>query len=172
MLLRIIFYIFEYQILYINLFHSISPYLKYPAHYWFFLNINLIKKMGLASSKRMCIVGFLILLFFLQSCTVYQKTPVSINEAITLDKKVLVITDSDKKLKFKKIEQINGIYYGITKTAIRVPLIESKIKTIRISDKSKSTLLTIGVVVVPLAIVVIFSIIDWGPGNIGWGEQF
>lgn len=128
--------------------------------------------MGLTSSKRKCIVGFLILLFLHQSCTVYQKTPVSINEAITLDKKVLVITESDKKLKFKKIEQINGIYYGITKTAIRVPLIESKIKTIRISDKSKSTLLTIGVVVVPLAIVVIFSIIDWGPGNIGWGEQF
>ena len=128
--------------------------------------------MGLTSSKRMCIVGFLFLLFLLQSCTVYQKTPVSINEAITLDKKVLVITDSDKKLKFKKIEQINGIYYGITKAAIRVPLIESKIKTIRISDKSKSTLLTIGVVVVPLAVVVIISIIDWGPGNIGWGEQF
>lgn len=128
--------------------------------------------MGLTSSKRMCIVGFLILLFLHQSCTVYQKTPVSINGAITLDNKLLVITNSDKKLKFKKIEQINGIYYGITKAAIRVPLIESKIKTIRISDKSKSTLLTIGVVVVPLAIVVIFSIIDWGPGNIGWGEQF
>lgn len=123
-------------------------------------------------SKFVCV--FLVFVILLQSCAVYQKTPVSIEEAVTTKNKVLIIKTDDTKLKLKKIEQIDGVYYGIIdgdREAVKVPLNKSEIKTIRILDKSTSTLSTIVVVVVPLALIIIFATADWGPGNLGLGEQ-
>jgi len=123
-------------------------------------------------SKFVCV--FLVFVILLQSCAVYQKTPVSIEEAVTTKNKVLIIKTDDTKLKLKKIEQIDGVYYGIIdgdREVVKVPLNKSEIKTIRILDKSTSTLSTIVVVVVPLALIIIFATADWGPGNLGLGEQ-
>ncbi|WP_281298106.1 hypothetical protein [Flavobacterium limnophilum] len=122
-------------------------------------------------SKFVCV--FLVFAFLLQSCAVYQKTHVSIDEAVTTENKVLIIKTDDTKLKLKKIEQIDGVYYGIIdgdREIVKVPLNKSEIKTIRILDKSTSTLSTIAVVVVPLALIIIFATVDWGPGNLGLGE--
>lgn len=122
-------------------------------------------------SKFVCV--FLVFAFLLQSCSVYQKTPVSIDEAVTTENKALIIKTDDTKLKLKKIEQIEGVYYGIIdgdREIVKVPLNKSEIKTIRILDKSTSTLSTIAVVVVPLALIIIFATADWGPGNLGLGE--
>ena len=122
-------------------------------------------------SKFVCV--FLVFVILLQSCAVYQKTPVSIEEAVTTKNKVLIIKTDDTKLKLKKIEQIDGVYYGIIdgdREVVKVPLNKSEIKTIRILDKSTSTLSTIAVVVVPLALIIIFATADWGPGNLGLGE--
>jgi hypothetical protein len=47
----------------------------------------------------------------LQSCAVYQKTAVSLDEA-RLQTKVLITKTDGAKLKLKKVEQINGTYYG------------------------------------------------------------
>jgi hypothetical protein len=105
-------------------------------------------------SKSVCV--FLIFVFLLQSCAVYQKTPVSIEEAAATKNKVIIINDNDAKLKFKKIEQIDGIYYGITKengNIVKVPLTESAIKKIRVLDKSASTWGTIGIVAGSLLVV-------------------
>lgn len=97
--------------------------------------------------KSVCIV--LIFVFLLQSCAVYQKAPVSIEEAAATNNKVLIIDKNDAKLKYKKIEQIDGIYYGITKengNIVKVPLTESEIKKIRVLDKTASTWGNIGIV--------------------------
>lgn len=54
--------------------------------------------------KRNSISAFLIFTFLLQSCTVYQKTPVSISEAATTNNKVVITKTDDTKHKYKKIE--------------------------------------------------------------------
>jgi hypothetical protein len=83
---------------------------------------------------------------------------VSIEEAVTSNNKVLVFTNNDTKLKLKKIELIDGKYYGISEDADRkikrIPLNESDIKAIRVLDKSASTWGTIGIVAGSLLVII------------------
>lgn len=107
-------------------------------------------------SKLVCVS--LVFVILLQSCAVYQKTPVSIENAVTSNNKVLVITNNDTKLKLKKIELIDGKYYGISededRKIIKTPLNESDIKTIRVLNKSASTWGTIGIVAGTILVIV------------------
>lgn len=107
-------------------------------------------------SKLVCVS--LVFAILLQSCAVYQKTPVSIENAVTSNNKVLVITNNDTKLKLKKIELIDGKYYGISededRKIIKTPLNESDIKTIRVLNKSASTWGTIGIVAGTILVIV------------------
>lgn len=124
--------------------------------------------------KRDFICWLLVFVLLLQSCAVYHKTPISIADATATNNKVLVTKTDDTKLKFKKIELTDGMYYGIAQDSkgkmVKTPLKDSDIKSIRILDKSNSTILTIGIIVVPLVVVAVILFGDWGPGNIGWGE--
>ena len=98
--------------------------------------------------KKKLVCGTLVFVFLLQSCTVYQKTPVSISEAATTNNKVVITKTDDSKHKFRKIEQIEGQYFGILKSngnLVNVPLVESDIKSIRPSNKTASTLATVGI---------------------------
>lgn len=91
----------------------------------------------------------LALVFLLQSCVVYQKKTVSIDEAVASNNKVLILRTNETKLRLKEIEQIDGKIYGIYRVKgenIKVPIAESDIKTIRIQSKSASTWGTIGIV--------------------------
>ena len=100
-------------------------------------------------SKFICV--FLIFAFLLQSCTVYQKMPVSIEEAMATNRKILITKTDETKLKLFNIEQSDGKYYGYKKTKGKVEkilLIETDIKTIRILDKKTSDLLTIGTIAI------------------------
>lgn len=107
-------------------------------------------------SKLVCVL--LIFVVLLQSCAAYHKTPVSIEDAVTSNNKVLVFTNNDTKLKLKKIELIDGKYYGISEDADRkikrIPLNESDIKAIRVLDKSASTWGTIGIVAGSLLVII------------------
>ena len=99
--------------------------------------------------KKKLVCGSLIFAFLMQSCTVYQKTPVSISEAAITNRKVLFTKTDDTKQKFRKIEQIDTRYFGIIKaneTLVNVPIVESEIKSIRPLNKSASTLGTVGIV--------------------------
>lgn len=122
-------------------------------------------------TKFVCV--FLVFVILLQSCTVYKKAPVSISEASTTNHKVLIIKNDDTKLELKKIELVDGVYYGFIdedRGIVIIPLNESTIKTIRIIDKSASTLLSTGIVVIPLAIIITLVTANWGPGNLDLGE--
>ena len=114
--------------------------------------------MSLKYFKRKCVCVFLIFVLLFQSCVAYHNTPVSMEDAVTSNNKVLVITNNDTKLKFKKIELIDGRYYGIMededRKIIKTPLNESNIKTIRVLDKSASTWGTIGIVAGSLLVIV------------------
>ncbi len=113
--------------------------------------------------KRKCVCVFLVFVILLHSCAVYKKTPVSISEAAATNHKVLVIKTNDTKLKLKKIELIDGKYYGISEDEDRkitkIPLNESDLKAIRVLDKSGSTWVTVGIVAGSL--LVLFGIIGY-----------
>jgi hypothetical protein len=71
----------------------------------FFININFIKNM-LFKSKIVCVLLFCT---YVAKLCCLSKTAVSLDEAAASNKKVLI---TDRKLKPKKVEQINGTYYG------------------------------------------------------------
>ena len=126
-------------------------------------------------SKLVCVS--LVFVILLQSCAVYQKNPVSIEDAVTSNNKVLVITNNDTKLKLKRIELIEGKYYGISededRNITRVPLNESDMKTIRILNKSASTWGTIGIVAGTILVIVgIIGYYEMENMDLGinWGE--
>ena len=126
--------------------------------------------------KRKCVCVFLGFVFLLQSCAVYQKTPVSITEAAATNHKVLIIKTDDTKLKLKKIEQIDGIYYGITKDngkIAKIPLSESDIKTIRVLDKTVTTIGNVAIVVGSMGIVLlVVAAIELSNELSNWGDDW
>lgn len=96
------------------------------------------------------------LLFLLQSCHVYHKVPISLDEAVAANKRMKVTTIDDKKYKFRKIEKTDSTYYGIVKTRgqkVKVPLETEKIQSVRPVNKTASTVLSVGAVAVPLVII-------------------
>ena len=86
-------------------------------------------------------------LIWLQSCTVYRSSVVSIDEAVKAGDKAKVVTKTDQTMHFKYLSEIDGQYYGMNKEKgelIKVPFEEEQIKTIRLSNKPLSTILSIG----------------------------
>lgn len=130
--------------------------------------------MRFTSLKNATICFLLAIALILQSCAVYKKTPVNLNEAATTNRKVLVVKADDTKLKFKKIEQIDGVYYGLIKTKgqiEKIPLTESDLKTIRVLDKTATTIGNVAIVVGSLGVVFLvvaaIELSNWGDD---WGD--
>ena len=94
----------------------------------------------------------------LQSCVVYQKTPVPLSESY--DKgNVKVITKTDKKLQFNKIIQKDSLHYGFNRKKLkndygefewveyREYIDESMIESIYLKNGTKSGWATAGLLV-------------------------
>ena len=114
--------------------------------------------MRLKNFKTKTVCFLLVIALMLQSCSVYKKMPVTLEEAATTDRKVLVIKSDNTKLKFRRIEQTDGIYYGLLKTRAgieRIPLTESDLKTIRVLDKTATTVGNVAIVVGSLGVVLL-----------------
>ena len=112
------------------------------------------------------VCGSLIFAFLLQSCTVYQKTSVTISEVAAAKNKVVITKTDNTKHKYRKIEQIDGQYFGIIKSngnIVNVPLKESDIKSIRPLNKTASTLVTVGII--SGTVIIILSIIGINAAN-------
>jgi hypothetical protein len=130
--------------------------------------------MTLPNLKNKTVCFLLVISLILQSCAVYKKTPVTLNEVANANRKILVIKTDNTKMKFKKIEQIDGIYYGLIRTKGRIekiPLTESDLKTIRALDKTATTIGNVAIVVGSLGIVLLvvaaIELADWGDD---WGN--
>lgn len=131
--------------------------------------------MTLPNLKNKTVCFLLVISFILQSCAVYKKTPVALNEAANADRKVLVVKTDNTKLKFKKIEDIDGIYYGHIRTRggiEKMPLTESDLQTIRVLDKTATTVGNVAIVVGSLgAVLLVVAAIEladfWGDD---WGN--
>ncbi|MFV5699559.1 hypothetical protein ACM55H_14420 [Flavobacterium sp. ZT3R17] len=128
--------------------------------------------------KNKTVSFLLVIALIMQSCSVYKKTPVTIDEAVTADRKILVVKTDNTKLKFIRIEQIDGIYYGRKKIKgkiEKIPLTVSDIKTIRVLDKTATTIGNVAIVVGSLGIVLLvvagielsnWDTTDWGTLNL------
>lgn len=131
-------------------------------------------KLKKVKSKMICML--LIFALMLQSCAVYHKEAVSLDDAVASNGKVLITKTDGAKLKLKKVELIDGKYYGTTKVKGKIEkiiLIKNDIRTIRIFNKTASTWgnigITVGSLLVVLVIVAAISLqdgfnIDLGPG--------
>lgn len=119
-------------------------------NYWFenYIAAIFIQIMPTNMSKR--IIFFApILLIFIQSCLVYHKNSVSLNQAVGQGK-VKMISQSGQEYKFDNITQIDSVYYGIGKQywtstnytsqlGAKTLLDTANISRILIKDRKKST---------------------------------
>lgn len=130
--------------------------------------------MRLKNLKTKTVCFLLVILLVLQSCSVYKKTPVTLAEAATADRKVLVIKSDNTKLKFTRIEQIEGSYYGRVKTRSgidKIPLTESDLKTIRVLDKTATTVGNVAIVVGSLGVVLlVVAAVELSTLGDDWGD--
>ncbi|MBP2283315.1 hypothetical protein H4V97_001633 [Flavobacterium sp. CG_23.5] len=104
-------------------------------------------------SKIVCVL--LIFVLLMQSCAIYQKTSVSLDDAVASNRKVLITKTDGAKLKLKRVELTDGKYYGIVKVdgkTEKIILVENDIRTIRILNKSATTIGTVGIVLGSLVI--------------------
>ena len=94
------------------------------------------------------------MLMLIQSCTVYRSVPASLQEAVEKNTKVKIVTKDNKKLKYRYLGQNGNLFYGVSKQGraiIKTPIDKNAIGTIKIKDKTMSTILSI---VAPVAIVI------------------
>lgn len=106
-------------------------------------------------------IEHLVLLFasliLLQSCVVYKKTPVSLEQAAATKHKVKIVTKENEKQKYLYVTTINEEYYGIIKVdgkLAKIPLQEENLEIVRMEDKVKSFLYSI-LLIIPISIVAI-----------------
>ena len=108
--------------------------------------------------KSLAIVLGIIVVF--QGCAVYHSKGVTLDQAVHEGKKVKLVTNQDKVIKFKRIESENEMYYGFTqvkKELVRIPINVEQVKTIRPKNKVGSVLVSIPVIwlsVVTLGMIV------------------
>jgi len=102
------------------------------------------------------IVAFLIFsMIILQGCTVYKSTTVTLDEAYKSQTKAKVLTTDNQTLKFKRIDFIDGKYYGVVlwendeyEKLENMPLDKKNINSIKLKNKTVSTILNVGVPIV------------------------
>jgi len=87
-------------------------------------------------------------LLLFQKCVVYKNTPITLEQAVRKESKVMVETKNEGNLKFNRIGIENGIYYGVKKAKGEI-VNRALNKDFIISIKEKDeTLSTIGDIVV------------------------
>lgn len=108
------------------------------------------------------IVAFLIpSMIMLQGCTVYKSTTVTLDEAYKSQTKTKVFTSNNETLKFKRIDFINGEYYGISKNPSKFEnmfLDKTNINSIKVKNKTASTILNVGVPTIVVGVIIWASV--------------
>lgn len=100
---------------------------------------------------------FLSMLVIFQSCTVYKSTAVTLDEAAKEEIKTKVETNNGVNIKFKHIVFEDGNYFGIRKFKRKIQKIElnkEHIKSVRLKNKTVSTILTLSVIAIPIVTII------------------
>ena len=94
----------------------------------------------------------LIAMTLLQSCVVYRKTPISLEEASKQQIKTKIIKNNGEITKYKYITYEDGQFFGVREEfndrveLIKTPLSEQEIKMVLIKNNSASAWFTVGVI--------------------------
>ena len=117
------------------------------------------------------IVAFLIFsMILLQGCTVYKSTTVNLDEAYKSNTKAKVLTIDNQTLKFKRINLIDGKYYGISKNPSKFEnmfLDKNNINSIKVKNKTASTIINVGVPIVVVGGIIWINLPE-EPSSSGW----
>jgi hypothetical protein len=112
-----------------------------------------------------------ILIFLLQSCSIYRSKPASVERAVEFNRKVKLKTDNNQVFKFKALEKEGTNLYGIARANskaakqmveniveknykgkfVKIGIAEDSIEEIRLKNYTMSALVPIAVVVVVFA---------------------
>jgi hypothetical protein len=134
------------------------------------LIINIMRPLKL--KNKIFSVLFIIALM-LQSCSIYKKSPASLDEAVRANARTVIVNTDNSKQEFRRITQVDNEYYGEIKTISgtkKVPLSETDIKSIRVLDTTATTLTNLGIIIVPVAatlVIISLSSIDLDLGSSG-----
>jgi hypothetical protein len=114
-----------------------------------------------------------IIALMLQSCSIYKKSPASLDEAVRANARTVIVNTDNSKQEFRRITQVDNEYYGEIKTISgtkKVPLSQTDIKSIRVLDTTATTLTNLGIIIVPVAatlVIISLSSIDLDLGSSG-----
>ena len=108
----------------------------------------------------------LVLSILFQSCAVYRRKSVSLDEAAKTEHRILMIRANDQKVRLKRIEQIDGAYYGVMRVhgkKTKIKLDENDIKKLRPLNRGLTAMGNFGIVLGSLVavVVIIFLTDDW-----------
>lgn len=116
--------------------------------------------------KTICL--FLATLFLFESCSVYHKESVSLQAAAESNSKIRLVRSNGEKVKLKRIESENSVYYGVYKSRTglaKIKLDMQDIKSLRIRDETKSIVGTVATIIGLLGLVAFtiyaVTIDDW-----------
>jgi hypothetical protein len=119
--------------------------------------------------KHRMISVLLVIALMLPSCSVYKKSSASLDEAVSANARVVVINTDGSKHKFTRITQVDNEYYGEMKTisgTTKVSVSETNITSIKILDKTATTLINLGIIIIPIATVLVIIFVN--PFALGW----
>ena len=103
---------------------------------------------------------FAIMICF-QSCKAYHSNSVTLEQASQEFKQTRIQTNNNEILKFKRIKVEDNKYFGVKIVkgeVINIPLEENNIKTIKLENETKSTVLTIASSVIVLAGILVITV--------------
>ena len=113
------------------------------------------------------------ILFIFQSCGVYHKNSITLEEAVKQEGKVKILTTNQRTIKYKKITSTDGQFYGNKMKGgkwIQTPLNQEEIMRIRLKNKKASTWMTLLSIGIPVTtLVILFATADFGIGCIWCG---
>lgn len=86
-------------------------------------------------------------LLLLQSCQIYDKGTVSLEEASQTGLRAKITTVEEEKLQYERIITEQQQYFGLKKSngnLVKYPITEDTIKSLRLQNKKKSAWVTVG----------------------------
>jgi len=111
------------------------------------------------------ICAFLGLLILLQSCRVYHKTPVSLDQAVKEEKRVKIKTEDGKTYKFHKVIFEDGRFYGVRKEKgemVKTPIEQNQLRKVRLHNKTLSIIYGIGITLLTsYGVTFIVALLTW-----------
>ena len=107
------------------------------------------------------IVLLSIFIVIFSSCSTYYESSVSLEQASIQESKVRIETKNKEVDKYQKVIKEKDEYYGVSKSNEKELLVESNLKSVRLYDKSGSTINSIlagvGIAAVALTLIIITS---------------